>query len=188
MREREFVRLCTLCFPAWLCACLGAELQVGDVFLQLLIWHNPFSLSLKTLFLSFAEISNRNIKRCLGKHYSNSYTSGMRDGLCVWLSARRLSLPAFPVHFQIAFSVCCLPLIPFISDLSIYHLSSLSWSRIICSLICNSLNSLADQHWSSGHNPSLWLSMVVVIMRVKPFFTNSPLPGPFPWAFPFCPG
>lgn len=62
----------------------------------------------------------------------------MPGGLSVWFPARCLSLPAFPLHFQTVFSFFCPPLNPSISVLRICHLSSLSWSRIVCSLICES--------------------------------------------------
>ena len=68
-----------------------------------------------------------------GKALQPGLTSGMQHGLSVRLSACCLSFSTFPVYFQVAFSFSYLPLVPFMPVLSIFHLSSLSQSRIICS-------------------------------------------------------
>lgn len=85
----------------------------------------------------------------------------MQDGLSVWFPARCLSLPAFPLHFQTVFlSLIPLWTPPFLFFVSVIcHLCHRAEFSVLWSV---SLHSLADQHWSSGHNASPCLGMLVI--------------------------
>ena len=109
------------------------------------------------------------------------------------MTCKMVSLYSFQhTAFHHSFSTCLVFLLSasdplhFCSQHLSFVFSVTEQNCLLFTLICKSLNSLAGQHWSSGHNPCPWLGMLA-IMRVKPFSTDSPLPGPFPCAFHFCP-
>lgn len=129
---------------------MGAELWVED-------GHNLCSLSQKSSLLPalhlplqrFPSETLGGVRRTLQQGLS------MQDGFSVWFSAHCLLLPSLPD--------CLFFILPPSEPL---HFCSSFLSFLISVVEQNclffDLNSLADQHWSSGHNPSPCPGMVVI--------------------------